>query len=81
MHRSTQQQLTAGFVQQTLIAGTLLGTSLLLSVLVSGLIAQASGGTKNIATPDTTLQIEVSQNTPSIKSIWTLLLPKVNNPG
>jgi len=75
---------TAGFVQQSLIAGALLSSSLFLSVLVSGLIAQVAGNQDTSAnTPAAArdIRIEVTQSRPGIKAIWTLLLPKTDARG
>ncbi len=74
----------AGFIQQSLIAGTLLAVSLFLSLVVSGLITQVTG---NPTTPEsknragTDIRIEVTQSPAGIKAIWTLLLPKTAAKG
>jgi hypothetical protein len=78
------QKASAGFIQQSLIAGTLLTVSLGMSILVSALIGTVTG----LSTADTDsrsvsteLRIEISERTPSTKAIWTLLLPKTGSEG
>ncbi|GEM_PF-4109955 len=84
LNHSIRNQPHAGFIKQSLIASGLLGTPLLLSLVLSSLMAldrEDIAENLDIAADTAELPLKVNQATSEFRDIWTLLLPKIEARG